>query len=111
MTEILPAERGLEAMIARFKQALPGWWYSLGECEKSCDASCGPTRDSDDLALIPHDERFNSGFHCDLPQPSTLAEALDVVREEALSARFIAQRRASIANGARRVSPKKRFKL
>lgn len=82
-------------MIARFKQALPGWWFTLGECEKSCDASCAPTRESDDLALIPHDERFNSGFHCDLPQPCCLSDALYVVMREAVFARRFAIRAAS----------------
>lgn len=96
MSDRLPAERGLEAMIARFREALPGWWYSLGECEKSCDASCAPTRESDDLALIPYDERFNSGFHCDLPQPSCLADALGAVMREAV----IARRRAIRARAA-----------
>lgn len=79
-------------MIARFKQALPGWWYSLGECEKSCDASCAPTRESEDIALIPWDDRFNSGFHHDRPQPSTLAEALMVVMMNAVAARNFARR-------------------
>lgn len=88
------AHHGIEAMIARFKTALPGWWYTLGECERSCDASCAPTRASADLALIPFDERFNSGFHCDLPQPSTLADALGAVMGEALSAKAVARKEA-----------------
>lgn len=87
MQDAIPSETGLERMIGRFKQALPGWWYTLGECERSCDASCAPTRESDDLALIPYDERFNSGFHCDLPQPCCLSDALYVVMQEALAAR------------------------
>jgi len=77
---------GLERAIARFKADLPGWWFSVGECQVSADASCGPTRESDHLALIPHDSRFDEGFHADLTQPATLADALDTVRREALVA-------------------------
>ena len=69
-----------------FKQRLPGWWYSLGECQVSCDASCGPTVESEHIRLIPLDDRFNSGFHADLPQPSTLADALYDVMDQALDA-------------------------
>lgn len=79
---------GIEEAIAEFKQMLPGWWYSLGECQVSCDASCAPTSLSPDIHRIPTDERFNSGFHADLRQPSTLAEALRTVMHEALVARM-----------------------
>ena len=76
----------IEAAIVRFKRDLPGWWYSLCECQVSCDASCAPTPLSEHIALIPCDDRFNAGFHADVPQPSTLSEALDIVREDALTA-------------------------
>jgi hypothetical protein len=73
--------------IARFKRDLPGWWYSVGECERTCDASCAPTRESPHIALIQRPgDPFDDGFHVDLDQPSTLAEALDTVREMALDA-------------------------
>ena len=78
---------GLEAAIAVFKTALPGWWFSVGECQVSADASCGPTRESPDIDLIPQDERFDSGFHADLPQPSTMTAALFTVMNEALKAK------------------------
>lgn len=78
---------GLEAAIVLFKASLPGWWFTVGECQVSADASCGPTRESPDIALIPKDERFDSGFHVDLPQPATMADALRVVMEEALQAK------------------------
>lgn len=92
MTWVTEPQSGLEAAIASFKAALPGWWYTLGECEKSCDASIAPTRDSEDLALIPFDERFNDGFHCDLPQPSCLVDALGAVTRQAGIARRVAIR-------------------
>ena len=76
----------LQEAIRLFKKHLPGWWYSVGECQVSCDASCGPTVESEHIHLIPLDDRFNSGFHADLPQPSTLADALYDVINQALDA-------------------------
>lgn len=76
----------VQAAIVTFKHKLPGWWYSIGECQVSCDASCGPTVESEHIHLIPLDDRFNSGFHADLPQPSTLADALYDVMDQALDA-------------------------
>jgi len=76
----------LERTIADFKSALPGWWFSVCECQVSCDASCAPTRESPHIDLISRDDRFNDGFHADLAQPSTLADALRAVMDEALEA-------------------------
>jgi len=78
---------GVENVIARFRRELPGWWYSLGECQVSCDASCAPTSESKDIELIPQDDRFNSGFHVDVPQPSKLSSALLIVLHAALGAK------------------------
>ncbi len=83
---------GIENVIARFKKELPGWWYSLGECQVSCDASCAPTSESKDIELIPQNENFNSGFHADVPQPSKLTSALLIVMHEALAAKAICAR-------------------
>jgi len=77
---------GLEAAVAEFKAALPGWWYSVCECQMSCDASCAPTIDSPHIALVEHGNPFDSGFHADLKQPSSLAAALRDVMEQALAA-------------------------
>lgn len=76
----------LEATIAEFKAKLPGWWYSVCECQVSCDASCAPTVESPHIALVKFDNAFDSGFHADLHQPSSLAEALRDVMEQALEA-------------------------
>lgn len=94
---------GLEGAIADFKATLPGWWYSVGECQVSCDASCGPTRESADIERIGSDARFDEGFHIDLPQPSSLADALRAVMAEALDA--LRDRDASLAEDAQRLSP------
>jgi hypothetical protein len=78
--------RGLEAAIIDFKLALPGWWFTVGECQVSADASCGPTRESVHLDLIKVDKRFDDGFHADLPQPASMADALRDVMAQAMSA-------------------------
>lgn len=78
---------GLESAIADFKAALPGYWFSVGECQVSADASCGPTTESADINLIKLDRIFDDGFHADLPQPATMADALRDVMQQALSAR------------------------
>ena len=70
--------------IAEFKAKLPGWWYSVGECQVSCDATCAPTVESPDIAFIEVDDAFDHGFRIDLPQPSTLADALRNVMQQAL---------------------------
>lgn len=81
-----PAD-GLESAITDFKAALPGYWFSVGECQVSADASCGPTTESADINLIKLDRIFDDGFHADLPQPATMADALRDVMQQALSAR------------------------
>ena len=73
----------LERAIAEFKYALPGWWFSLCECQVSCDASCAPTTESEHINLIAACPDFDSGFHANLRQPSTLAHALRHVRAQA----------------------------
>lgn len=71
----------LLAAIDEFKKALPGWWFTIGECSVSCDATVGP-----DVAHCPKwmlDE-FDAGFDCDLRQPSTLADALRGATKKAI---------------------------
>lgn len=80
----------LERAIAEFKARLPGWWFSTGECSVSCDASCGPDSTGPDQELLrtaPNDQLFDGGFHADLPQPSSLADALRDVMRQALDAK------------------------
>ena len=84
--------------IARFERDLPGWWFSLGACSVSSDASCGPPAgsratagpDSEgvDRALLSRGD-FDAGFDADLVV-GTLEQALDQVREAALAARSAA---------------------
>lgn len=77
---------GLEAAVTEFKLALPGWWFRVCECQVSADASCGPTRESPHIELIPVDRQFDDGFHADLLQPATMADALRDVQAQALAA-------------------------
>jgi hypothetical protein len=89
--QLSPAS-GLEAAVAEFKAALPGWWFSVGECQVSCDASCAPTTDSPDIDLIQRaGDSFDCGLHADLKQPATMADALRNVQAQALAAIKIAR--------------------
>lgn len=100
---------GLEKQIADFKATLPGWWFSVCECQVSCDASCGPTREAAgfDMLLASGDDRFNSGFHADLLQPDSLAGALWCVMFDALVAIDEAQGiEARQGQDAKRLDPK-----
>jgi hypothetical protein len=72
--------------IETFERELPGWWWSLGNCSVSADASCGPDRAGPDARLLK-DRLFDDGFHSDLRQPATPAEALMDVLDQAKKAR------------------------
>ena len=74
----------LVAAIAEFRSTLPGWWFSVGECSVSRDASCGPDNAYCSKALLV---AFDSGFHADLTEPnSTMADALRQVTRDAVAA-------------------------
>ena len=75
-------EQALEALKAEF----PGWWWSVGECHVSCDASMAPDRYGPDDDLLRFG-LFDEGFHVDLRQPSTVADALLGAMELARKAR------------------------
>ena len=81
---------GLTAAIERLRRELPGWWFTVGECQVSCHATVAPMGDGVDAHLIENrytDVRFDCGFDCDLRQPSTLADALNGAIDDALAAR------------------------
>ena len=81
---------GLVDAIERLRRELPGWLFTIGECQVSCDATVFPMGDGEDADLIEYrgvEPRFDSGFDCDLRQPSTLADALHGAIDEALQAR------------------------
>lgn len=84
----------VNAAIARTQAALPGWWFAMGRCGLTCHASVGPDR-----AFIaePVLSLFDSGFHADLPNPSTCAAALDDATSQAVAALRKYKERAEIA--------------
>lgn len=72
--------------IWRFERMLPGWWYSVGLCSVSADASCGPDRNGSDAPLLAI-KQFDEGFHCDIRQPASMANSLRLAMREAIEAR------------------------
>ena len=76
----------LEQALADFKAEFPGWWWSVGECYVSCDATVAPDRYGADDDLLQH-RLFDNGFRVDLRQPSTVVDALLSVTEKARAAR------------------------
>ena len=83
----------LEQALEAFKAEFPGWWWMVGECRISCDASIamdkydiGPDGNHPDSDLIGY-RTFDDGFDADLPQPSTVVDALLHVMDEARIAR------------------------
>lgn len=77
--------RDLSAAIQAFETALPGWWWSVGHCMLTRDASCGPDRQGPDAYLLKLEEtkQFDEGFHADLAEGS-LADALRDVMQQAI---------------------------
>ena len=74
----------LDAAIVEFTTALPGWWFTVGACHLSRDASCGPDRKGQHAYLLER-KKFDEGFHADLRE-GTIAEALRDVTQQALEA-------------------------
>lgn len=82
----------IDEAVAEFKAKLPGWWYTMGDCSVSADASCGPDSAGPDFDLLYLDDRtFDNGFHVDLLQPATVAEALLNVMNQGLTAKAAAR--------------------
>lgn len=75
----------LATAIARLERELPGWWWSVGSCHVSADASIGPDRKGPMAELLRY-VLMDNGFHHDLQQPSTCGEALNACIDEALAA-------------------------
>jgi hypothetical protein len=76
-------DQDLVGAIAEFRAALPGWWFTVGECSVSCDATVGP-----DAAHVPEPflSLFDAGFDGDLRQPATVADALREATRQAVEA-------------------------
>lgn len=86
------SSKGLEEAIETLQRELPGWWWSVGNCHVSADATIGPDSRGPDAHLLSIKE-FDEGIQGDLLHPATVAEAL-------LNAVNIAkERRAAVTNG------------
>jgi hypothetical protein len=94
-------EQALEAFNAEF----PGWWWTVGECHISCDASMAPDRKGPDADLLNH-RFFDDGFHVDLLQPSTVADALFAAMELARKARADYRDGAPLPDAAPPLAPR-----
>lgn len=81
-----PDVKRLGEVVREFEEKLPGWWWSVGVCSVSADASCGPDVAGPDADLLTRRD-FDEGFHCDLPQPAQISDALKEALNEAISAR------------------------
>ncbi len=66
---------GLEAAIEKLHCELPGWWWSLGNCHVSADATIGPTTEAPDAHLLQL-RVFDDGIDGTLLHPATVADAL-----------------------------------
>lgn len=63
--ELFPDEEPkIAEAIKLVQERLPGWWWSVGDCSVSADASCGPDRNGPDYPLLEY-RMFDNGFHFD----------------------------------------------
>lgn len=74
----------LANVIAEFRRKLPDWWFTVGSCSVSRDASCGPDLNGRDAYLLLTEDRvFDEGFHHDDPE-GNMANSLRIVMEYAI---------------------------
>ncbi len=86
MVDWTASPQTVDGAVAAFTAALPGWWFSVGLCHVSADASCAPDSAGPDEDLL-NDRLFENGFHAALLPPATMADALHEVMLQALKAR------------------------
>lgn len=81
----------LVAAIAHFNAKLPGWWFSVGACHVSADATVAPDTAGIDWVLYKTTHEvtkfFDDGFQVDLLPPATMADALIRATDLAAAAR------------------------
>lgn len=98
----------LTAAVEYFHSKLPGWWFSVGVCHVSADATVAPdSAGADGAALFHSGDRdvvhfFDSGFEVDLLPPATMADALIRATDLAYAARdaYFVRRKLSDAVAA-----------
>ncbi|MEO0782526.1 MAG: hypothetical protein AAFZ46_12260 [Pseudomonadota bacterium] len=75
--------------VSEFERALPGFWWSVGQCSVGAHASCavdGSGVQAELLEDIPKGHVYDEGFHVDTAGGSP-ADALRAVMHEAMEAR------------------------
>ncbi|MDO9381880.1 MAG: hypothetical protein Q7T86_03360 [Hyphomicrobiaceae bacterium] len=77
----------LAIAIRRVETRLPGWWWRVGACHVSADATLAPDSKGPDAHLAEYGNNFDGGFDCDLAQPATCAQALNQCIDMALAAK------------------------
>jgi hypothetical protein len=77
----------LQAAIDYFHNTLPGWWFSVGACHVSADATVCPDTAGVDGWLAKTIRFFDEGFDVDLHPPATMADALIRATDLASAAR------------------------
>ena len=94
----------LPSAIAYFHSRLPGWWFSVGACHVSADATVCPDSAGMDAFLFhtgddPAERFFDTGFDVDLLPPATMADALIRATDLAWAARdaYLVRRKLSDA--------------
>lgn len=73
--------------VAEFEEALPGFWWSVGQCSVGAHASCAVDGNGTQKALLDDIQKgdpLDSGFHADTNGGSP-AEALRDVMQQALA--------------------------
>jgi hypothetical protein len=74
----------LAAAVSEFEAALPGFWWSVGQCSVGAHASCAVDGNGSQSALlegIQHGDPLDSGFHCDTVKGSPSGAIRDVMRQ------------------------------
>ena len=70
--------------VAEFETALPGFWWSVGQCSVGAHASCavdGNGCQAHLLSGVGVGEPFDTGFHCDTTGGSPAEALRDIMRQ------------------------------
>jgi len=70
--------------IREFEAALPGFWWSVGQCSVGAHASCSVDGNGSQAFLlkgVKAGEPLDSGFHCDTIKGSPTEALNDVMRQ------------------------------
>lgn len=70
-----------------FEKALPGFWWSVGQCSVGAHASCAVDGNGVQAWLLEHStprDPLDDGFHCDTVKGSPSDALLDVMAQALL---------------------------